>query len=185
MRTLTERAQYFAEFQQYLVNAALDLFRGYGVAVEHSMGGADVSIQGPSVMAVIGYAAPSVRGALLLLTSRAVTATLQPIEIRSGPPDEASLRDVLGEFSNMLIGRVKNRLVTRDVAPLLSTPTTIFGDRLELPVPTSGMSAWHRFASPVGDIFARLDATFDAEFSLGQVEKTAPVPLAEGEMILF
>ena len=124
-------------------------------------------------MAVVGYAAPMVRGALLLLTARDVVATLQPPELRTGAPSEASLRDVLGEFCNMLAGRVKNRLATRDITPLLSTPTTIFGDDLQLPAPTSGMSAWHRFSSAAGSIFVRLDATFEVEFSLPPADDPA------------
>ncbi len=95
------------------------------------------------------------------------------------------LRDVLGEFSNMLIGRVKNQLVTRNVAPLVATPTTIFGDDLTLPAPTSGMSAWHKFASPVGDLFVRLDATFEKEFALDPIDGNAAVPLTEGDMTFF
>jgi CheY-specific phosphatase CheX len=185
MRTLTEQAQYFAEIQEFLVKGALDLFEGYGLPVEHSIGAAAVAIAGPSVMAVIGYAAPTVRGALLLLTSRAVVATLQPVEIRMDVPSEASLRDVLGEFCNMLSGRMKNRLITRGIAPLLSTPTAVFGDDLKLPVPTSGVSAWHRFSSKAGDIYVRLDATFELDFTLPSEDVVADPPLNEGEMVLF
>ena len=184
MRTLTEQAQAFAQFQDYLVNGALELFRGYGLPVEHSLGASAVNVQGPAVMAVIGYAAPTVRGALLLLTSRAVVAELQPAEIRTGPPTETMLRSILGEFCNMLIGRIKNQLVAHELLPLVSTPTTIFGDDLQLPVPTSGMSAWHRFASPAGDIFVRLDATFEAEFALGAARQGTGVA-REGEMVFF
>jgi CheY-specific phosphatase CheX len=185
MRTLTEQARYFAEIQEFLVKGALDLFEGHGLPVQHSIGAAAVTIAGPSVMAVIGYAATTVRGSLLLLTSRAVVATLQPAEIRTGPPSEALLRDVLGEFCNMLSGRMKNRLVTRGIAPLLSTPTTIFGDDLQLPVPTSGVSAWHRFSSPAGDIYVRLDATFEIDFTLPSDDSPVDPPLGEGEMVLF
>jgi CheY-specific phosphatase CheX len=185
MRTLIEQAQYFAEIQEYLVKGSLDLFASYGLPVEHSIGApAAVDIKGPAVMAVIGYAAPTIRGALLLLTSRAVVATLQPAELRDEPPTEALLRDVLGEFCNMLIGRMKNRLVSRGVAPFLSTPTTIFGDDLKLPVPTSGVSAWQRFSSPAGDIHLRLDATFEADFAFKPEEASAALPV-EGDTILF
>jgi hypothetical protein len=185
MRTLTEQAQAFTQFQEYLVKGGLDLFAGYGLPVEHSMGASAVAIQGPSVMAVIGYAAQTFRGALLLLTSRAVVAELEPKEIRSGPPTEAVLRGILGEFCNMLVGRIKNRLVAHELLPLVSTPTTIFGDDLQLPAPMSGMSAWHRFASPAGDVFVRLDATFESEFALPQAEPDKDVALPEGEMVIF
>jgi CheY-specific phosphatase CheX len=185
MRSLTEQAQYFAEIQEYLVKGSLDLFEGHGLPVEHAIGATAVNIGGPSVMAVIGYAALTVRGSLLLLTSRSVVAALQPAELRTEPPTEALLRDVLGEFCNMLIGRMKIRLVSRGIAPLLSTPTTIFGDDLKLPIPTSGMSAWQRFSSRAGDIHVRLDATFEVNFALfAEDASAAPLPV-EGDTVLF
>ena len=183
MQTLAEQSHSFAEIQDKLVKGALDLFRGYGLSVEHSMGAASVQIDGPTVMAVVGFAAPSVRGALLIATTRGVVAALQPAEIRKAAPSEAFLRDILGEFCNMLMARVKNRLATRESTPLLSTPTTVFGENIVLPAPTSGMSAWHRFGSNAGAIYARLDTTFELEFSLPPDENV--VSAAEGEMVMF
>jgi hypothetical protein len=185
MQTLAEQASAFAEIQGYLVTAADELFLAYGMPVEHSFGGA-ADTRGQSVMAVIGYAAESVRGAVLLLTSRPVVDALQPEEVRTtGLPDDIILCDVLGEFANMLLGRVKNQLATRELSPLMATPTTFVGDDLGLPAPKSGLSAWHRFACASGDIFVRLDATFEANFALApRVETTVP-PMREGEMILF
>jgi hypothetical protein len=185
MSTISRQALSFSEFQEYAVKGALDLFAAYGVPVEHSLSAAAVRVEGAAIMAVIGYAAPTVRGAVLLLASREVVMALRPPELRTGPPSEPTLRDTLGEFCNMLIGRLKNQLVTRNVAPLLSTPTTIFGDDLQVPAPVSGMSAWHRFTSAAGEIFVRLDATFDADFALGAIGDPGEQPLAEGETLLF
>ena len=184
MRTLVEQARYFAEIEEYVVTGALDLFRAYGLPIEHATGAPTAKIGGPSVMAVIGYAATTVRGSLILLTSLPVVAALRPPELQDEPPTEGLLRDVLGEFCNMLIGRMKSRLVTRGVAPLLSTPTTIFGEGLQLPVSTSGLSGWQRFSSPSGDIHVRLDATFEADFTLTAVDESA-TPLVEGDTVLF
>lgn len=185
MSALTERARGFAEIQDYLVRSSHELFAAYGMHIEYSLGGA-AEIRGPAVMAVIGYADHGVRGSLLILTSRAVVDALTPSEVRtSGVAVEDSLRDVLGEFANMLLGRIKNQLVTRDVAPLLTTPTTVFGDHLELPAPTNGMSAWHTFAGAAGNIFVRFDATFEADFTLASVVEGTSPSLTEGEMILF
>jgi CheY-specific phosphatase CheX len=185
MQTLAEQASAFAEIQGYLVTAAGELFEAYGMPVQHSFGGA-ADTRGQSVMAVIGYAAESVRGAVLLLTSRPVVDALQPEELRAtGLPDDVVLCDVLGEFANMLLGRVKNQLATRALSPLMATPTTFVGDDLGLPAPKSGLSAWHRFACPTGDIFVRLDATFEADFTLAPRVKTTEPPLREGDMILF
>ena len=134
----------------------------------------------------IGAMTESVRGAVLLLTSRPVVGALQPEELRAtGLPEDVVLCDVLGEFANMLLGRVKNQLAARALAPLMATPTTFVGDDLALPAPRSGLSAWHRFSGATGDIFVRLDATFGAEFALAP-EVASPDPqLHEGDMILF
>jgi CheY-specific phosphatase CheX len=185
MGTLAEQAGAFAEIQTYLVTAASDLFLAYGMPVEHSFRGA-ADTRGQSVMAVIGYAADSVRGAVLLLTSRALVGALQPEEVRgTGLPDDVVLCDVLGEFANMLLGRVKNRLAARSLAPFMATPATFVGDDLALPAPKSGLSAWHRFACARGDIFVRLDATFEPDFALGPEVQGSTPPLVEGDMIFF
>ena len=153
--------------------------------VKHSRGGtADTA--GQSVMAVIGYAAESMRGALLLLTARGIVVRLRPEELRKVPvPEDVVLRDVLGEFSNMVLGRMKSRLSTRGLAPLVTTPATIIGEDLKLPAPTSGLSAWHRFACQDGELFVRLDATFDPDFALlPEQPPSTPLP-PDGVMIEF
>src|ERR1700733_12575599 len=99
--TLSESAQTFAQIQEYLVRGTIDLFDAYGIGVEHASGGS-AEIKGASVMAITGYAGDSVRGALLILASYDVVSAIEPQEVRGGGvPVEASLRDVLGEFSNM------------------------------------------------------------------------------------
>jgi CheY-specific phosphatase CheX len=185
METLHDQATAFTEIQEYLVKATADLFERYRMPVKHSFGGT-VDTSGQSVMAVIGYAAGNMRGALLLLTARSIVDKLRPEELRNvRAPDDVVLRDVLGEFSNMLLGRVKLRLSTRGVVPLVTTPTTIIGEGLQLPAPTSGVSAWHRFSCPDGELFVRLDATFDADFVLLPERPITTPPADEGVMVEF
>jgi CheY-specific phosphatase CheX len=183
METLDDQAHAFAEIQKYLVRATSDLFELYGMPVKHSLGGT-VDKTGQTVMAVIGYAADNVRGALLLLTARGIVDRLRPEELRKVPvPEDVVLRDVLGEFSNMLLGRIKTQLSTRGLAPLLTTPTTIVGADLQLPAPTSGLSAWHRFSCQGGALFVRLDATFDPAFTLSPERPASTPPAREGVMV--
>lgn len=184
MDLLTKRAADFAEIEAYVVMSVCGLFDAYGMTVEHATGGV-AELAGPSVMAVIGYASDDVRGSLLLLTSTSVVTALQPSEVTNhAAPSEDVLRDVLGEFANMLLGRIKNQLLRRGVSPFLSTPTTVFGVELRLPAPRSGISAWHTFSTPSDAIFVRFDATFEPEFVLEPVEDAAGL-LAEGEMVMF
>jgi CheY-specific phosphatase CheX len=180
---LSESAQTFAQIQEYLVKGTVDLFGAYGISVEHETGGS-AEVKGASVMAITGYAGDHVRGALLILASCDVVTAIEPKELHgTGLPAEALLRDVLGEFSNMLLGRVKNQLCLRSVAPLLTQPTTVLGHDLQLPVPRSGMSAWHTFTCRAGSIFVRFDATFEPDFALDPDRK--PPVVLEGEMVLF
>ena len=173
----------FAELQQYVVDATLDLFRTSGWRVVHSPA-MDVDTAPRMVMAVIGYAAEGLRGALVLLADARVADALRPDVLRA-LPDEAVLRDVLGEFSNMIVGRLKNRMANRGVAPLLATPTTVFGEGMELPVPRSGLSAWHRFTGSTGDVFVRLDATLSEEFALTPQMDALEEPAAQGDVLFF
>ena len=64
MTVMAERAQAFAEIQEYVVKGAREIFAAYGMPVEYSLVGA-LDIKGPAVMAIIGYAAGNMRGALL------------------------------------------------------------------------------------------------------------------------
>jgi CheY-specific phosphatase CheX len=184
MDTLTKRAADFAEIEGYVITSVCDLFDAYGMSVEHASVG-EAELSGPSVMAVIGYASHGVRGALLLLTSPAVVTVLRPTEVEAhAVAPEDVLRDVLGEFANMLLGRVKNQLLRHALSPFVSTPTTVFGADLKLPAPRSGLSAWHTFSTPSDAIFVRFDATFEPGFSLGPAQEATGV-LAEGEMVMF
>jgi hypothetical protein len=186
MHPLTARAINFAEVQLYLVEAATRLFEDYGVSVKHVVGDDAARVPGAAVMAVVGYASPAVKGAVLLLAPRALVEVLVPEELRRRPVGaEVALRDVLGEFTNMLAGRIKNQLVAHDVAPMLAPPTTVFGDDLQLPAPVSGLSAWHRFMTRDGDLFVRFDAAFDAAFSLAPADASKAPAVKEGEMVMW
>ncbi len=186
MSTLKDQAETFVELRECLVAASHELFDAYGMKTQYSPGGA-IDPWSDAVMAVIGYAAEGLRGAVVLITAPHVVEQLRPEVLRLGSDvgSDLALRDVLGEFANMLIGRVKNKLLARGLAPLLATPTTFSGSEIQLPVPRSGMSAWHRFSSEAGEIYVRLDATLDANFILPPRQEHVVPPLAEGEMVMF
>lgn len=186
MGTSTQRTLTFAEIDRYVVAAAPSLLAAaYGQRVEASEDGA-VDTAKPMVMSVIGLAADGVRCSLLLLASRDAVATVVPEAVRtSGVPPEAAVCDVLGELANLLAGRVKNDLLAHAVHAFSSTPTTMLGDEIAIPVPRSGMSAWHRFAGGDFEMFVRLDTMFDPGFELAPAEDARAVHVAEGEFVLF
>jgi len=182
---LTTKALTFAEIETYLVDCTTDLLAAYRRSVELAEGGV-AETPGPCVMSVVGFATTGVRGSLLLLSPRAVVMELVPPEVRaSSTPIEHLLRDVLGEFANMLAGRLRNRLIAHGIDPLVSTPMTVLGDEIIVPAPKSGISAWNRFVGPEIDLFVRLDATFETSFTLAPPDAAQGPQVHEGEMVLF
>jgi CheY-specific phosphatase CheX len=186
LNPLVARALGFSELQQYVVDCAVRVFESYDVGATYVVGDTAASLRGHAVMAVVGYASPSMVGAVLLLAPRAFVEALVPEELRRRPVrEDVALRDVLGEFTNMIAGRLKNRLALHDLEPLLTPPTTVFGDDLALPAPVSGLSAWHRFETAHGNIFIRFDAAFDATFSLSRADASKEPSVHEGEAIVW
>ena len=156
---LTQVALDFAAIEGLVVAGTREMLAAFGHPVDLVEGTVPES-PGPSVMSIIGLAATGLRGSLLLLGAREAVAGLVPPELFAKAPPELVLRDVLGEYANMLAGRVKNQLLSHGLAPLLSTPTTVLAEDLVVPASRSGMSAWHRFRGPGAELFVRLDVTF-------------------------
>lgn len=72
---------------------------------------------------VVGFSGEEMRGTLLLGTSR------EPLG-RTSPANDSSLREWIAELSNQLLGRIKNKLLTRGVNLHLSTPIVLRGEHI-------------------------------------------------------
>jgi hypothetical protein len=127
---------------------------------------------------------------------------LQPFQLDPSET-EVVVCDVLGEMGNMLVGRLKNRLLTRGLTLFSGLPTSGLARKMRLKAGEGTASAWHRFALDNGPLFLRLNATFDQDFVLAEEPTadpstastssvasidssgaTAPVG-AEGDMMFF
>lgn len=180
MNQVAEHA--FALLHQHLTAATCDLFRSYGIPLRHTDSGeAPAVIEEQSVMAVIGFAGEQARGALMLVSSRpAVDSWMRA----SGDPCEGvDACDTLGEFSNMLLGRLKGRLLPEGFPILLATPTTASGSSLRLPPPPC-RSVLLGFDGPAWRLTVRVDATFDEGFTL-QADELRSRAADAGEMMFF
>jgi hypothetical protein len=173
----------FATMERHVAEVAVELFAAYGIAVRRSGSGAEpgaVPLE-VSVAAIIGYAGEKVRGALILVASR---PAIESWLVALGSPDvNGDVCDTLGEFSNMLLGRLKGRLLPEGFPILLSTPTTAFGSGFTLARP-AGPSKWLAFDGPGWRLGVRIDATFDDGFAL-QVRADREAAVEAGDMMLF
>jgi CheY-specific phosphatase CheX len=172
----------FGLMEDSLVKSTVELFGGYNLAVEPRPSAGEIAdAEGKFVVSVIGFAGDGLRGALVLVaTPSTVMEWLRAID---GGEASGDLCDTIGEFSNMLLGRLKGKLLREGLPILLSTPTTAIG--LNLGLAASGAtSKWFEFASADWRAAVRLHATFDENFSLrGAISEEQPAEA--GDMMMF
>jgi len=169
----------FETMANHLTGAVRELFEAYGAAVDvsHTV---ESSSEGESQgMAVIGYAGKGVRGALILIATEAtVCAWMTAAGLSDG-----DVADTLGEFSNMLLGRLKARILREGIAIFATTPTTATGTGLRLSNPP-GQCAWSSFDGPGWHFNVRLDAKFDRSFE-PNLSRRVSQPAQAGDYIEF
>ena len=176
----------FQSLTEELIADSVELLGDFQLPLRFVQDGANATgLTGEVMLAVIGYSAPTIRGALTLLAPRSTVRCLDPggLEITD---DDDLLADLFGELSNQMLGRFKNSLLPRGVAIQLTTPTTACGTNLRFPQNHSGLASWLRFAREEHELYVRLDATFEPSFELHEPTKEAESPVMdEGEMMFF
>lgn len=161
---LSHSQKAFDVMTEHLAGAARDVFADFNLEIEPCVAelarkGVKAAEQEDTGMAVIGYAGAGVRGALVMVVPEtAIRSWMVVAGVPHGDP-----ADTLGEFSNMVFGRLKERLLPFGIALVATTPTAATGGDLQLSDPP-GPSAWAAFNGPGWSLLVRLDATFDEGF---------------------
>jgi hypothetical protein len=130
-----------------------------------------------AVCGVMGFGGKSMRGALVLATTK------EPL-VHTNPDAAGSQRDWVCELANQLLGRVKNRLLARGVELWLATPAGLSGENLS---PTaSKLRAPQVFAAANGFVCVWIDCEYAPGFTLPSSPLLdVELPVQEGETILF
>ena len=172
----------FGIMMEHLREVTVELFGAYELPIQPLAGddAAQLTTSERSAAAIIGFAGEKVRGALILCASNTSIERWMAV-LGAGPGEE---NDTLGEFSNMLLGRLKGRLLAEGVTLLLSTPTTTSGSDLRLSPPLV-QSGTQFFAGDDWSVMARLDATFDSGFSRGASSSSMEAAAEAGDAMLF
>jgi CheY-specific phosphatase CheX len=169
--------------RDHLELATIEMFSDLEIALQRTPASAPVTSVGsdePSVVAVIGYVGTGVRGALILIALETTVASW----LRRMGSEGADAGDALGEFSNMLLGRLKARLLPEGLTIRLATPTIATGTGIRLSVPPT-RSAALSFDESAGSLRIRLDANFDVDFAFAETSEADAPPAKAGETILF
>jgi hypothetical protein len=175
-----EKSDIFEWLERQVCFVASELFEGSGYVPCFLRTAALPHTVGRGVLAVMGFAGDGCKGSIALLG-----APEAAIVLRSGA-DRASATDVLGEFCNMLMGRLKNRLALRGVEVASTLPVVTAADNIQLQLTPFVSSAWHEVRIAAGTLFVRLDAEIGDGFRFAKVNTADPPSTAnEGECILF
>src|SRR5882724_10168205 len=154
-----------------------DLFSAYQLDV-HPRDRSDFpATEKLAVCGVMGFGGKSLRGALVLATTR------EPLE-HTKPDAFGSQRDWVCELANQLMGRVKNKLLTLGVEVLLATPAGLSGENLS--PPPSKLRAPQVFAAASGFVCVWIDCEYADGFELpSSPPRDLEPPVAEGDAVLF
>ncbi len=170
--------------REQVLDATLSLFEAHDQRFTHpsdSAGALPSAPTQPLVAASIGYTGESIRGSLVLLTSARVASTWSPDCVL----DEVALCDIVGEFSNMLLGRLKSRILPHGVTLSIALPISAIGRDLRVLSSPGGTTLWQTFHGDAGDVHVRLDLTLDAGFAMYAVAEPDASAAAEGDVLLF
>ncbi len=171
--------------REQVLDATLSLFEAHDQRFTHA-GDAEGALPRappqPMVAASIGYTGDSIRGSLVLLTSSQVAGTWSS----DCALDEVALCDIVGEFSNMLLGRVKSRIIPYGVTLSIALPISAIGRDLRvLSSPGGVASLWQTFRGDAGDVHVRLDLNLDAGFAMYALPEDPTPSTLEGDVLLF
>jgi hypothetical protein len=175
----------FGTLEQILAKCLAAMFEGKGRTVSCSLTEPPLPLEAEVILASVGFGCEGAGGSLLLLAPRETVQAIEPAAVGGAGLDAEC--DAVGELANMLVGRLKNQLLHRDVVLLLGTPlTTIARAARVLATHGSTSSAWFGVDFPTGRLLVRLDARFEPPFEVG-VERPVSVHSAgaEGDMLFF
>lgn len=176
----------FEHIQDHLVDSARALFDAYGLEITHVQDGAPMPTHaGTCVAGVLGYTSPTVRGCVVVAAIAEVFERTLPPGVAESANADACIRDLAGEFANMLLGAIKGKLILDGVVLQLACPITAIGSAMSLPNPAGGTSTWHTFSSVHGTIHIRFDAQFDRDFDFANESVEREQVAAAGTEVVF
>ena len=172
-----------------LRDSCVSLFSDYGIALRTSGRAAGEDNQsdhsGLGFVALISLTNPEVRLSVAMQTQRNILEESFPSD--PSALDDNLLQDWIGELSNQLSGRLKNKLLAIGCCLELGIPTVIQGEQLHLDLPRRSEISRHTFVSESGQlVLLSLTTLIAQDFELDTPDTcTEKEILDEGEMLFF
>lgn len=160
-----------------VVNATMELFQSVALPVRYEGPVSHRTVSWAESLAIIGLTG-HLRGSLILSLPAELVSSCHPT--RSTTPEDVC--DWLAELVNLLLGRVKSKLLVHGIGIELSTPLTISATAFRFER-FSGAPTVYEFESSGRSLHVVFEAIGDENLQLGPERAAAVLPV--GEMINF
>jgi CheY-specific phosphatase CheX len=157
--------------------SCISLFSDYSLPLQRTEAKTESSDTDLLYCGVVGFTGEQMRGAILLATTR------EPLG-RTSPVNDTSFREWIAELSNQLLGRLKNKLMSRGVLLHMSTPVVLRGQHQHLTPVTANELKPLVFECEGGVVCVWMDAEIVGGVDLN-VEQAESGSISEGEGMLF
>ncbi len=175
-------ADSLARIDLFLSSSTTELFASHGLRINEAASRAE-GIEAPFA-ATIGFTASRMLGVLVLTMSRALALRSLPPNLQKTAIGDEIVADWVGELSNQLLGRLKNRFYAAGVEIALSTPTVFAGRDLRHFTQPS-LVYRSLFFEGEGTLLVEFQADCDAAFELGEGGQGPDEGPPEGEVLFF
>jgi CheY-specific phosphatase CheX len=172
----------FGRMDDFIASATQELFNSHGLMVSSSPPPA--TAEGENLLiATIGFTAAELRGTLVLAMDRGLAASSLPGNLKAREQGDEIVADWVGELSNQLLGRLKNRFGSIGIDIALSTPIVFAGKELRHYCDDSSIhrALYFEEGRVLVEFMASLDKDFEIPEGSGIVEASQP----EGEALFF
>ena len=172
-------------FREQLIDALCELLGEYRGRLDHWAEAACPEIsEHDRVAGIVGFAADQFVGSIAIMAAPSAIASLLPEALVAVASDESVIEDWVGELSNQLLGRAKNKLAAMGLSFKLATPTVVGGSRLRLVQAESNASEWMCVDSSSGRLYVMLEFRGNVDFEWAE-DIGRRNAAAEGEVRLF
>ena len=137
-------------------------------------------------MCIIGAGSAHLKLSICLNAEKSVLQGTYPANL--GEPNDEKLTDWIGELSNQLMGRLKNKLINYECRVSMNIPTIVYGQNMGMVLPKKSVVTSYSFSSKVGQINTMLSIITKPEIE-NEFDFNAPSadggPSEEGELMFF
>lgn len=173
---------------EQLTESCKELFESYEVSLKatNNKKSLESEKEGVHLIGLLGVTSEGLRATVAIQTCDQILQDTFPADLDDDR--DQKIQDWIGELSNQLLGRLKNKLLPYGCELTLGIPTVIQGTQLEAILPRKSETSSHRFISEQNNDVALFLSTIVEEdsFTLQTPDaETQDDVMSEGELLFF